>query len=391
MCHLCGNPDHLSAWLETDNAGGGLSASSGGPLAFATGANTVNATGVTDVDGLLGGLQWNSTAIDFNFPGLASYYAPPYGLATGSDGVTTADLSTGFVAVSETFKTMTRTALAEFAAVTNLAFNEVGASATSNISIGRTTQLGSGTPLGFSGYGYYPGSSQRAGDIWFANSTSNVGDEFVLGRGTYSLVLHELGHAMGLKHGHQGGGVANVAMTAAHDFNDYSVMSYRRELGGATSGLTSEAFGRPQSLMMYDILALQTMYGADYGNNAGNTVYRFSTTTGQMFVDGVGGAVPGNGAANSNRVYRTVWDGDGVDTYDFSNYATNLSVDLTPGGRSTLDVSQLAVVNSGTGGRATGNLFNALQFGAAAPIRSPAMRPTTIYRAVAGPTPCMAA
>jgi hypothetical protein len=151
-------------------------------------------------------------------------------------------------------------------------------------------------------------------------------------------------------------------MTAAHDFNDYSIMSYRREENGATSGLSSEAYGRPQTLMMYDIAALQAMYGANFNTNNTNSVYTFSTSTGQMFINGVGGDIPGNGASGANRIYRTLWDGGGVDTYNFSNYATNLVVDLAPGGKSTLDTNQLAVVNSSTGGKASGNLFNALQY-----------------------------
>ncbi len=359
MCHLCGDGNHIADWMASDNVlPGGVSV---GGLS-ATGGTAVGATANQNVNGLLGGVKWNSVSVDYNFPALASHYVAPYGLATGSNGVTTADLSTGFVAASESFKSMTRTALAEFSAVTSLVFNEVAATAASNISVARTTQLGSATPMGFGGYGYYPGSSQRAGDIWFSSSTSDVGDAFILGRGTYTLVLHELGHAMGLKHGHQTGGPANTAMQAAFDFNDYSIMSYRREQNGATSGLSTQAFSRPQSLMMFDILTLQTMYGANYNTNSGNTVYRFSPTTGQMFVNGVGGDVPGGGAVGANRIYRTIWDGGGIDTYDFSNYTTNLSVDLTPGGRSTLDTAQLAIVNSTTGGLATGNVFNALMF-----------------------------
>src|SRR5690606_29904692 len=96
--------------------------------------------------------------------------------------------------------------LAEFGAVSGLTFSEVGSSDAANLSVARTTQLGAGHPSGFTGYGYYPGSNPWSGDVWFSSSTADVGDSQVLSRGTYRLVLHELGHAMGLKHSQDVGG-----------------------------------------------------------------------------------------------------------------------------------------------------------------------------------------
>jgi serralysin len=46
---------------------------------------------------------------------------------------------------------------------------------------------------------------------------------------------------------------------------------------------------------MYDIAALQDIYGANYSTNAGDSVYKWSPTTGEMFINGVGqGAPAGN-------------------------------------------------------------------------------------------------
>ena len=39
----------------------------------------------------------------------------------------------------------------------------------------------------------------------------------------------------------------------------------------------------------------------------------------------------GQGAPGANRVFMTVWDGGGTDTYDFSSYATGVTADLRPG------------------------------------------------------------
>lgn len=119
--------------------------------------------------------------------------------------------------------------------------------------------------------------------------------------------------------------------------------------------MENETWGYAQTPMMYDIAALQQMYGADFATNGGNTVYRWNPATGQAVINGVGQKVPGD-----NRVFMTVWDGGGTDTYDFSNYATNLKVDLRPGQWSRLSTAQIAQL--GEGHEARGNVANALTY-----------------------------
>ena len=102
----------------------------------------------------------------------------------------------------------------------------------------------------------------------------------------------ELGHALGLKHGHEVYEAdppffpARPAMTAAHDSMEFSVMTYRSYVGADLSGYTNETFGYAQSLMMYDIAALQRMYGADFATNSGDSVYTWNPSTGAFMVNG---------------------------------------------------------------------------------------------------------
>ena len=58
--------------------------------------------------------------------------------------------------------------------------------------------------------------------------------------------------------------------------------------------------------MMYDIAALQTMYGANYNTHSENSTYQWSPNTGEMFINGVG-----QGAPLANKVFMTLWDGGG--------------------------------------------------------------------------------
>ena len=53
-----------------------------------------------------------------------------------------------------------------------------------------------------------------------------------LGNDYFTTAIHELGHAFGLKHSQETGGVANVAVPAAHDDSEFTVMSYRSYVGG---------------------------------------------------------------------------------------------------------------------------------------------------------------
>ena len=131
-------------------------------------------------------------------------------------------------------------------------------------------------------------------------------------------------------------------------------MTYLSYTGGPATGYTNEQWGFAQTPMMYDIAAIQDMYGANFSGPS-SQIYSFDPATGQELINGVGQGTPGG-----NRIFRTIWDGGGNAEYDFSNYTTNETVDLTPGGYSTLSAVQLAYL--GSGHYADGEIFNALQY-----------------------------
>jgi len=101
-----------------------------------------------------------------------------------------------------------------------------------------------------------------------------------------------------------------------------------------------------------------------------------------MSIDGAG-----LGAPSANKVFLTIWDGGGKDTYDFSNYGTDLKVDINPGGWTTTSAAQLASL--GNSHMARGNIASAYLYngnvaslienvkGGRATTRSPAMSPAT--------------
>ncbi len=101
--------------------------------------------------------------------------------------------------------------------------------------------------------------------------------------------------------------------------------------------------------MLRDVAAVQYLYGANYETRSGDTVYSWSSTTGEKYINGVGAGAPGG-----NKVFETLWDGGGRDTIDLSTYKSGLTIDLAPGGWANFGNSQIA--NLGDGHKAPGNV-----------------------------------
>ena len=317
-------------------------------MAYGAGTNTENntATGNNNVDALIANRRWESNNVRFSF---TSNFANDYEDELGYPDSATHAAS--FSTLNNIQRAVMREWTEMFEDVSNLNLIELGGAGDRDATIRIAESDDPGTA-----YAYLPGGSFAAGDIWFNKDDYNSP---AIGNYAYHTFGHELGHALGLEHGHEANGVAGVAMDANRDSMEFSIMTYRSYEGDPISGgYSNETWGYAQSLMMYDIRAIQEMYGADFNTNSGNTVYSFSTTTGEMSINGVGQGTPGG-----NRVFRTIWDGNGIDTYSFTNYTTDLSIDLRPGSWSNLDTNgNFQTANLGDGNFARGHVFNALPY-----------------------------
>ncbi|NWK95250.1 hypothetical protein DM806_06145 [Sphingobium lactosutens] len=345
-----------SASLPQDNGSASTTAAQGG-------------TGDAKIDGILSGVKWAGAITYADTDSPADYQA---GYFSDGDGDGVSAQNEGFSQFSALQMLAMHTALNQAAYTQPLAATAFSIEAFTNLDItyagagvSTATIRGANSDDPGTAYAYYPDNSIYGGDTFFGNYYDTVlGGLYslktpVAGNYAWHTMFHELGHSLGLKHGQETGGPSNVALPTAWDSIEFSVMTYRSYVGAPLSGYSYEEWGGPQSFMMLDIAALQTMYGADYSVNAGDTTYMWSPTSGETYIDGALAIDPGG-----NRIFATIWDGGGVDTYDLSNYTSNLTLDLNPGGYSVFSTAQLAYLgNNGSDVYARGNIFNALLFG----------------------------
>ncbi|HYF37898.1 MAG TPA: M10 family metallopeptidase C-terminal domain-containing protein [Prosthecobacter sp.] len=317
-------------------------------------------TGNEFIDGLLDGSKWNPAAgpVTFSFPNTFGDYAD---YSTAESSTYLGPNGTDFLQ----FPLLQRIVMGQFAVAVNQFTSLQLAQAPGDLDASADIRIGLSLPPSGPGINsastFLPGIG-IGGDMWFGPL---VGLPLELGGFAYAFHAHELGHALGLKEAlFIGGGVANVPVDRGS--SEFSVMAKASFVGGPSEFLwaNSGPWDYPQSYMMLDIAALQYLYGANYAHNADDTVYTWKPATGEMSINSATQGQPGGPAAgpDANRVFLTIWDGGGIDTYDMSNYTNGVSIDLSPGSWSVTSPEQLAILDVGSGFRARGNVFNALQF-----------------------------
>ena len=151
-----------------------------------------------------------------------------------------------------------------------------------------------------------PNVEPRGGDVWFNKnfSESNFGAGLVsgsqTGAGDLAVLYHEVFHALGLEHPND-----NKTVPFHDDKNsrEYTVMAGEFLQDDATHYRLGEIdYTVISTPMVYDIVALQYLYGANNNFNGENTTYTFDPET---------------------PLIKTIWDSGGIDTIDLSRLEKN--------------------------------------------------------------------
>ncbi|SIS18500.1 Ca2+-binding protein, RTX toxin-related [Aquipseudomonas alcaligenes] len=258
--------------------------------------SSVGISGDTQIDSLVYGTKWGGavgtgTSLSYSFITSSSRFASNY--SYDNEYLASFTLTSGQ-------QSATIAALAEWSAVANISFSKV----TETSSQVGTMRFGGYRNMDqdYAAWAYLPGSTPSAGDVWLSPTT---GSSPKPGQFDYHVLVHEIGHALGLKHPFETSPTSSVSL-AGTEYDDvrYTVMSYNNSYSFQANGP-----------MLIDIAAIQYLYGANMSWQTGNNTYKWD--------------------ANSS-VFETIWDAGGTDTIDGSNQTLAVNINLNAGSFSSI-------------------------------------------------------
>ncbi len=282
------------------------------------------ASGQLTIDALLneGFVKWGGglgagTTLGYSFPwmnGSTAYWQTPvYSSADEPGAASHFGFNTAQAATA-------RQALQAWSNVANIQFAEITETPNNvgDIRFAFSSAV-DGLAWGWAGYPseYWPGG----GDIWIATDVAQDTD-WSPGTYNYQALMHEIGHALGLKHPGDYGGGSGPYLPSELDNYGYTLMSYNAndnvypEEGWSQGQWSfSSYYINVRTPMVLDIAAIQYLYGANLKYRTGNDTYTFD------------GRSP---------FFETLWDAGGTDTIDVSACLRGTVIDLRPGHYSSI-------------------------------------------------------
>lgn len=247
---------------------------------------TVPNTGINRIDSLLLNQTWTGS--------VSQGATVNYAFGEPSAGARALQVETNLSQIDPLFAAAITSAMNVWSSYALINFNRVLTNAP--LLIARTdTGLGAGN----AGVTYLDEGVSRLYEVEvIIGEEYGAASEVVRGNYGYFTILHELGHVLGLDHPFE----SDVRLPTAEDTWDATIMSY-------TEGTFANLDNLPTTPMLYDIAAMQYLYGANRTTFAGNDRH--------TLIDG--------------QLPSTLWDGGGNDTLDANASAVPVVLNLSEG------------------------------------------------------------
>ena len=263
-----------------------------------------------------------STVITYSFPGLLGTTA----LFNYADDVGEI-VAVPFSAQQAADTRLALAKISEYINVTFVEVEEVGdAVGTIRFGINTITDEEGNYREGIAATGDPPSEEPRGGDVWFNKWFTNVADFSTglvrygegdnigsqTGDGDVTVLYHEIFHTLGIEHP---GDHPTIPFPEGKNSREYSVMAGEFNNTLPTVRIDGVNYVVASTPMVYDIAAIQYLYGANMTHNSGDTTYSFDPDT--PFIE-------------------AIWDAGGNDTLDFSNFSKSNTISLVDGEHSTI-------------------------------------------------------
>jgi hypothetical protein len=276
---------------------------------------SVYKSGDQQIDSLLSGTKWGGSVgtgatITYSFAGLDAFWVRQYSVGD--------EPHNGFQPLNQAQQDAVRLALQTWSRVANLNFVEIPESR-DQVGMMRfgVTDYAADT---IAGAAAYPGHNQSNGDVWLDADTFTPTANLQPGTSNFKTIMHEIGHALGLKHPHDstlgtipGDPGAGSDVITTDDWQASSVMSYRQYPGQPDPLVSPASLDRyPTTPMPRDMRAIQYLYGTNLTATAGDDTYTIPADVLQ-------------------RPFATIVDTAGNDTLDAGSAIRAVTISLMPG------------------------------------------------------------